>query len=190
MHVNRMYVETSNLIMLLRNGKMNWWKVFSGKLWMVYVKKKQIRTKQDGLMIYIKCWNTILCLLHEKGFTGYKCTRDYEGEYVSGKKHGEGKEYCITYDYKEWNHLLQEGIWENDIFIQGRMNGVLVENVNGAMELVQIEEGRFVTKKDSGIDFLFESEEDYYWVDVSLKDGEYEIIDGSKERVLNELKVI
>lgn len=176
-------VELLNALSFDKHFKYEEKRIYDGSLVFSTVMDEMFACDREG---------KILCKgkLDEKGFTGYKCTRDYEGEYVAGKKYGEGKEYCITYDYKEWHHLLQEGIWENDIFIQGRMNGVLVENINGAMELVQIEEGRVVTKKDDGIDFLFESEEDYYWADVSLKDGEYEIIDGSVERVLNEFEVI
>lgn len=65
----------------------------------------------------------------------------------------------------------------------------MVENIDGGIELVQMEDGSLITKKNSGIDILFEAEEDYYWADVSLKDGEYEIIEESVERILNKFEV-
>lgn len=36
-------------------------------------------------------------------FTGYKSTYEYEGEYVAGKRHGRGIEYCMSiYDVDSW----------------------------------------------------------------------------------------
>lgn len=124
----------------------------------------------------------ILCKgkLEAAGFTGYKCTHDYEGEYVVGKRHGEGKEFCRSVFDHYSNYLLREGIWENDVFIEGRINGVLAEIVNGMIEFVQGPDGDIVTKKEWAFDVILQSEEaDYQFVDVQLENRKYSIIEGS-----------
>lgn len=118
--------------------------------------------------------------MEEIGFSGYKCTYDYDGEYVAGKKHGRGLEYCFVFHDVDSHFLLREGIWENDEFIEGKINGVLVEVVNGMTEFVQGAEGGIITQKDWELEmFLSSEEEDYRYVDVEFKDGEYSIVEGS-----------
>lgn len=121
----------------------------------------------------------------EKGcFTGYKSTYDYKGEYVAGKRHGRGIEYCLSIYDVDSHFLVREGLWENDQFIEGRINGVLAEIVNGIVEFVKGAEGGIITKQDWEFRVCLQSEEqDYQYVDVNLKDGNYTIIEGSMRGV-------
>lgn len=122
--------------------------------------------------------------LEAEKFTGYKCTDDYDGEYVAGKRHGNGKEYCRSVYDSYSKFLLRDGIWEHDVFTEGRINGVLVEIVNGVVEFVQGTDGDIVTKNDWALDVILESEEDdYQFVDVYLKNDMYSIIKGSMKTV-------
>lgn len=122
--------------------------------------------------------------MDKDGFTGYKLTYDYAGQYVADKRHGEGKEFCTSFDDIDSRYLLREGIWENDRFVEGRINGVLAAMPHGIVELVPSAEGDIVTKKDWEFDVILRSEaeddeQDYYYVDVELKEGRYSIIQGS-----------
>lgn len=117
-------------------------------------------------------------------FTGYKSTHEYEGEYVADKRHGKGIEYCLSIYDADSHFLIREGIWENDQFIEGRVYGVLTEIVNGIVEFVKGAEGEIITKQDWEFRTCLESEEqDYQFVDVYLKDGNYTIIEGSMSGV-------
>lgn len=141
-------------------------------------------TAINNLYAYDESGN-VLCQgkLEAEGFTGYKRTHDYEGEYVAGKRQGEGKEYCMS-RYDNYSRcLLREGIWDNDIFIEGRINGVLAESVNGKIEFVQGYDGGILTKKDWVLDF---EEEGYQFTDVYLKNSKYTIIEESMKDVLEE----
>ena len=117
--------------------------------------------------------------IEEGRFSGYKCTYDYDGEYMMGKRHGRGKEYCMSvYDDIDWHFLVRDGIWENDKFIEGRINDVLATTVNDHVELVQGGDVDIVTKKDWEFDVILQSgAEDYQFVDVNLQDGQYTIIE-------------
>lgn len=117
-------------------------------------------------------------------FTGYKSTYEYEGEYVAGKRHGKGREYCMSIYDVDSHFLVRDGIWENDQFIEGRINDVLAEIVNGIVEFVKGAEGRIITKKDWEFSVCLQYEEqDYQYVDVNLKGGKYTIIEGSMRSV-------
>lgn len=121
----------------------------------------------------------------EKGsFTGYKSTYDYQGEYVAGKRYGRGIEYCLSIYDVDSRFLVREGIWENDQFIEGKINDVLAEIVDGNIEFVKGAEGGIITKQDWEFEVCLRSEErDYQYVDVNLKDGNYTIIEGSMRDV-------
>ena len=87
--------------------------------------------------------------IEEGRFSGYKCTYDYDGECMMGKRYGRGKEYCMSdYDDIDWHFLVRDGMWENDAFIEGRINDVLATTVNDHVELVHGEDVDIVTKKD------------------------------------------
>lgn len=160
----------------------------------VYHEYQEVRMS-DGKVVFSTAINNlyacdesgnVLCKgkLEAEQFTGYKRTHDYEGEYVVGKRHGEGKEYCRSMYDNYSRYLLREGIWENDYFIEGRINSVLAEIVNGMIEFVQGPDGDIVTKKDWAFDVVLESEEaDYQLVDVYLKNGKCSIIEGSMKGV-------
>lgn len=114
------------------------------------------------------------------GFTGYKSTYDYEGEYVAGKRQGRGKEYCLSIGDVDSHFLVRDGIWEKDQFIEGRINGVLVEITDGIVEFVKGAGGKMVTRQNWEFRICLQSEEqDYQCVDLNLKDGNYTIIEGS-----------
>lgn len=161
-----------------------------------YHEYQEVRVS-DGKVVFSTATNNlfvsdesgnVLCKgkLEDKEFTGYKRTYDYEGEYVVGKRHGEGKEYCMSRYDNYSRYLLREGVWENDLFIEGRINGVLAEIVNGIIELVQGPDGDrdVVTKKDWTLDVVLESEEeDYRFVDVYLKNDTYSIVEESMRSV-------
>lgn len=113
-------------------------------------------------------------------FTGFKATYDYEGEYVAGKRHGRGMEYCLSIYDADSHFLVREGIWENNQFIEGRINGVLAEIVNGIVKLVKGAAGGIITKQDWEFGICLQSEEQKYeLVDVELKDDNYIIVEGS-----------
>lgn len=117
-------------------------------------------------------------------FTGYKSTYEYEGEYVTGKRHGKGMEYCLSIYDVDSRFLVREGIWENDQFVEGRINDVLAEIENGIVKFVKGAEGGIITKKDWEFRICLQSEdEDYKYVDVYLKDDKYTIIEGSLRSV-------
>lgn len=95
-----------------------------------------------------------------------------------------GIEYCFSIYDLDSRFLVREGIWENDQFTEGRVNGVLTEIVNGIVEFVKGAEGKIITKHDWEFKVCLESEEqDYQYVDVNLKDGNYTIIEGSMRGV-------
>ena len=118
--------------------------------------------------------------MEEGGFTGYKCTDHYIGEFVENQRHGKGVEYSMSMYCVESNYVVREGIWEAGCFVEGRVNGVLVEIVKGMPEFVQGPDGDVVTSADWEFrNILLYEEEDYHYVDAQLKDGVYSIIEGS-----------
>ena len=120
----------------------------------------------------------------EGRFTGYKCTYDYDGEYVADKRQGIGKEYCLSFDDIDSHFLVREGVWANDQFVEGIIHDVLAVVVNHCVEFVPGAAGNIVTKKDREYRMILDfDEEDYQFVDVNLKDGEYTIIEGSMRAV-------
>ena len=160
----------------------------------VYHEYQEVRLSGDNVVfstaindLYVCDENgNVICKgkLEAEKFTGYKCTYDYDGEYVDGKRHGKGKEYCRSVYDNYSKFLLRDGIWEHDVFTEGRINGVLVEIVNGVVEFVQGTDGDIVTKSDWDLDVIWEfEEEDYQFVDVYLKNDKYSIINGSMKIV-------
>lgn len=112
--------------------------------------------------------------IENEAFTGFKLTNEYEGEYYNGKRNGRGKEYCLSDLDKDSHYLIRDGIWKDDYFMEGTINGVLVEVVDGITRLIKRADGTIISKKD----FLFEAnlssdECDYRYVNVYLKDGKY-----------------
>lgn len=117
-------------------------------------------------------------------FTGYKSTYDYDGEYVADKRQGIGKEYCPSFDDTDSRLLVREGVWENDQFVEGIIHDVLAVVVNHSVEFVSGATGNLVTRKDWEYSITLNyDEEDYQYVDVSLKDGKYTIIEGCMRAV-------
>ena len=103
---------------------------------------------------------------------------------MADKKHGRGTEYCLSVYDVDSHFLVREGIWEDDQFIEGRINGVLAEIVNGIVEFVKGAKGGIITKQDWEFKLCLQDEEqDYQYVDVNLKDGNYTIIEGSMRGV-------
>lgn len=118
--------------------------------------------------------------MEEGGFTGYKRTWEYAGEYVHNERHGQGKEYCCTGYGPEPYFLLREGRWEKGHFAEGRVNGILAVVENGLPEFVPGGDGGIVTRQSWEYDLLLRTDdEDYKYVDAELKDGVYTILEGS-----------
>lgn len=122
--------------------------------------------------------------LDEGKFTGYKCTYDYEGEYVADKRQGMGKEYCLSVNDTDSRFLVREGVWENDQFVEGIIHDVLAVVVDHGVEPVPGPAGNIVTREDWEYMLNLDAdEEDYQYVDVNLKDGKYTIIEGGMRAV-------
>ena len=145
-----------------------------------------LSTTVDELYICDKNGKTLCEGRMEEGkFSGYKCTYNYDGEYVADKRHGFGKEYCLSVDDDDSHFLVREGMWENDQFVEGRINDVLAVIVNQHVEFLPGVAGDIITKKDREyMRALYSDEENYQFVDVNLKDGKYTIIEGSMRAIL------
>ncbi|MBQ9608414.1 MAG: hypothetical protein IJV15_03105 [Lachnospiraceae bacterium] len=121
--------------------------------------------------------------IEEGGFTGYKHTYDYDGYYVNDKRDGKGKEYCYSFYDDNSYFLLRDGIWANDEFVEGRINGVLAEMKNGEIEYIKNADDNVITKKEARFNLSIMEKNKYFYVDLMLENGRYSIIDGSIRKV-------
>lgn len=107
---------------------------------------------------------------------GWKKTGNYTGGFEGGTKSGKGVEY---YDTAGCAGIRREGIWSNDVFVEGTEYGVLVYRTEG-FEIKRDFDGR-VLHKD--LDYIWDvimgdgESARYYFADVKLKDGRYTIIE-------------
>ncbi len=127
-----------------------------------------------------------------EGFTGYRVTERYIGEFINGKRDGEGKELTDIYgNYYDCGLYRRTGIWKADEFIEGTIYSVVVYmNADGDLEWEESKDGTPLTADheymyffDSG---LHEERDAYYVVDMFLKDGKYDVADGAEPRRLFE----
>lgn len=137
--------------------------------------------------------NNLLCKvdLDNKGLiSGWKKTDDYVGEYKNGYKHGKGIEYAIDFNYKTFKK--KEGYWMNDEFIEGKIQGVIIYYDEGQYTWIPDDNELPQTKDWLYLRGMFRSEgpsdcKDYYFTDMTLKNGEYEIIEGTVKPICSQL---
>ena len=138
---------------------------------------------------------TLLCkgTVSENGFTGYKCTDDYEGELVNSARWGQGKELTNRYNRHklEYGSVRRHGNWENDKFVNGIIyNVILFKNDSGEYELVKgdAEPDDLITVDSDYFGIMidgcdWEEDEASHWFlgDVELKNGEFHLLDKTVE---------
>ena len=122
----------------------------------------------------------------EDGFTGYKETRTYIGEFVKSKWHGYGREQTGFFIH----HLpagkdRRVGNWSDGDFAEGIIHSVLVHKAeNGELEPFAGDICGFMTA--DRIDHSFYHEDDpssYYLGDVHYDHGDCELIDSSVQPI-------
>ena len=113
---------------------------------------------------------------------GYQFTKSFL--FVTDKRQGIGKEYCLAFDDTDSRFPVREGVWENDQFVEGIIHDVLAVVANHSVEFVSGATDNIVTRKDWEYMLNLDlDEEDYQYVDVSLKDGKYTFIEGSMRAI-------
>ena len=122
----------------------------------------------------------------EDGFTGYKETRTYIGEFVKSKWHGYGREQTDFFIH----HLpagkdRRVGNWSDGDFAEGIIHSVLFHKAeNGELEPFAGDICGFMTA--DRIDHSFYHEDDpssYYLGDVHYDHGDCELIDSSVQPI-------
>lgn len=129
--------------------------------------------------------------ISENGFTGYKCTDDYEGEFINSARWGQGKELTNRYNrYKiEYGTIRRSGKWENDKFIEGIIYSVVLikddfgeyELIKGDAEpddLITVDSDYFRIMLDGG-DWLEDEDPLCFLGDVELKNGAFHLLDST-----------
>lgn len=126
--------------------------------------------------------------ISEKGFTGYKYTDDYEGEFINSARWGRGKELTNRYNrYKfEYGTIRRSGNWENDKFMEGIIYSVvLLKDDSGDYELVKgnAERDDFITVDSDYFRIMIEEcgRSEYetshcFLGDVELRNGEFHLL--------------
>lgn len=128
----------------------------------------------------------------EEGFTGYRVTDRYIGEFLNGKRNGEGKEKAGLYGhYYGCGQYRRTGIWKAGEFAEGTLYAVVVYmNAEGDFEWEDSGDGTPLTADHENMHFfdsgLHEERDAYYMVDMFLKDGVYDVADTAEPRRLFE----
>lgn len=165
------------------------------------VEYKSSRYSEDGELIFISekyhqeaydDKNNLLCKvdLDDIGrISGWKRTDDYVGEYQQGKRNGKGIEYGEDYNHNIYKK--REGTWENDIFIEGVFNGVVLCLEEGSYTWIS-DDGQPLSKDYDYIRDMFRNKgsnycKNYFLSDMILKGGEYEIVEGTVKPICSEL---
>lgn len=107
---------------------------------------------------------------------GWKKTGNYTGGFDEGVRSGRGVEY---YDTAGCFGIRREGMWSNDVLVEGTEYGVLVYKADD-FEIKRDFDGRVLHKDlDYVWDVIMGDGESarYYFADVRLKDGSYTIIE-------------
>lgn len=144
----------------------------------------------------------------EKGIsgqlTGFVTGYEYTGEYVEGKREGNGKEYfrgmdgfsCKGLNGEEecYGTVKCEGIWKNDELMEGTLYGVALykedENVFSIITAYDSEKPRFMDEEILKYEVLEERTENckrYYVGNLKLKNGIYELDDNSVRPLCDEI---
>lgn len=137
--------------------------------------------------------NNLLCKvdLDDKGrISGWKRTDDYVGEYQHGKRSGNGIEYSKDYHYNIYKK--REGTWKDDIFIHGVVYDVILSYEEGDYTYVSDKGELPLSKDDEYIREMFRNEgpnycRNYYFGDMTLIEGKYEIVEGTVKPICSEL---
>lgn len=131
----------------------------------------------------------VLCkgFQEKEGFTGYRSTREYDGEWILSRKNGQG---CESADYMNRNRFGRsevrcKGTWKDDKFIEGFIySAILYKKDDGEFLIEKDEDGIVFTADQEYAAFLMDTCDEekllhYYLADIYLKDGEYQILDNS-----------
>lgn len=125
----------------------------------------------------------VLCngTMGENGFTGYKSTEEYEGNYSEGKRDGYGCEFCFTASEVNSRYKIREGLWQSDCFMEGTVYGVLMYKKKGVLKHVLGGTGGIITRDCWEFRLIEETpeEEQYFYADMKYVNGEYEVIEDS-----------
>lgn len=150
-----------------------------------YEGKKVFSSSEEELSVYDSDGGT-LCLGHqnELGFTGYKCTKEYEGNFIDDKRDGKGTEFKYLFAIGEGRSKVREGYWKADRFVEGIVYDVLMYKKNGKLRYVPGGSGHIITKDCYEYRLINESQknpnhEHCYLVNLRYKGGKYQIIKNS-----------
>ncbi len=143
-----------------------------------------------------KAWDNegkILCdgVMTERGFTGFRCTREYEGEYVNNIRHGIGRERSGIMWRSRFGcgEFRKDGRWDNGIFVEGKVFSAVLTEKGGQYIYQCCGENDILTADCFFMDDFFsdctEENEKVYVADMILHNGEYDIIEGTIKQ-LNE----
>lgn len=165
------------------------------------VEYKSSRYSEDGSLVFVckkyyqeayDTYGNLLCKvkLDEEGqLSGWKRTDKYAGEYISGKRSGRGIEYSKDYNFS--TYIKREGTWKDGLFIDGSVNSVILYSKEG--HFTWLSDDELPLSKDCRyIRELFRYEEPgycrkHYFGDMILKDGEYNIVEGTVKPICSKL---
>lgn len=120
-------------------------------------------------------------------FTGYRYTRDYDGDFVNSKRDGKGEEKTDVMCRNRFGcgTVRRKGFWKDNEFVEGTIYSAIVyKEDNGDFSIVDNGEKGILTADQQSVSFLIsgcslEKLAHYYVVDLECKDGEYKTLDNT-----------
>lgn len=118
-------------------------------------------------------------------FTGYRCTRDYDGEFVDSKRDGQGEEKTDIMCRSRFGcgDVRRKGLWRKDEFVEGIIYSAIVyKEDDNDFSIIDAGENNIMTADKQEVSFLIsgcslEELARYYVVDLECKDGDYKTLD-------------
>lgn len=174
--------------------------VVVGKEWLTYsdahiVNEKMVFADDGNNQEAWSVHGELLCKgkLETDGFTGYKSTTQYKGEFLNSMRHGIGDElsdyryrYCLKY-----GDIRRSGEWRENQFVEGIIHNVVVRlNDDGKYSVFETDVSENPDNKEHDLmtadsdafqytindQYFFEYDaEKYYFADVQFKNYEFDV---------------
>lgn len=120
-------------------------------------------------------------------FTGYKCTKEYDGEYINSMRQGTGDELSNWFNKFDiqYDNIRRSGQWQQNRFIEGIIySAVVFLNDSGEYELLESDQvDDLITADTRTLEFLISSDgwikekaEHYYFANVGFSNGKFNIL--------------
>ncbi|PWJ51580.1 hypothetical protein [Faecalicatena contorta] len=125
-------------------------------------------------------------------FTGYRYTREYDGDFVESKRNGKGNEKTniMNRDQFRCGNIRKSGLWKNDKFIKGTIySAIIYINDEGNLSIIDTGESYPLTADQQSMSLLIsgcsmEELSCYYVADIDFNEGEFQILEGTKKSLI------